>query len=138
MSIPNPQSENTEGSRITAKNAGALGVATIILGNIATLIGSIQQVNVQIQKVQEQLHLGSTPYLLYAVLGIVFVGYLLASTSLYTHVRDRYTNGAPTQKLVVPGVILLVLALYVLNVWAVAPSVTKTLLKSREAIWVNK
>ncbi len=43
------------------KRNGILGVAVIVLSNIAAFTGSIEKVNEQVQKIQEQLHLGATP-----------------------------------------------------------------------------
>lgn len=122
-----------------AKTAGTLGIATIVLGNLATIVGSFEKVNEEVQKIQDQLHLGATPYLLYVVLGVIFAGYLLASTSVYKHLKQKIGNRVPGQRLVTAVIVVfLVGGLYVVNLWALPHAFDATRLKSRKALWVDK
>ena len=121
-----------------AKRNGILGVAVIVLSNIAAFTGSIEKVNEQVQKIQEQLHLGATPYLLYVVLGIIFLGYLLTSTSLYKHLKGTVANRFPTRQFIIGGLIFLSMGtLYVLNVSAFSRS-SDIILQGRKNVWIDK
>ena len=138
---PNNQQSSTESKRVVLdpKNAGIWGLTTIVLGNIATLAGKIEKVNEQVQKIQEQLHLGSTQYLLYIVLAVISVGYLLVSTPLYKHLKSKLGSQSQTQRILIPVVVvILVGGLYALNVWALPLTVDVTTLKSRKGLWIEK
>jgi hypothetical protein len=135
--LPPLQAPSTNAS--DSKAAGTLGIATIVLGNVATIAGSFEKVNEAVQKIQEQLHLGTTPYLLYVVLGIIFAGYLLASTSLYKHLKQKIGNRVPGQRLVAGIVVFVFLGgLYAVNLWALPHAFDETRLKSRKALWLDK
>jgi hypothetical protein len=114
-----------------------IGLLVVVLGNAAALTGSIVKVNEGVQKVQDQLHLGTTPYLLYAVLAAILLGYLLTLTSLYDRLKHVI---AP--KLWLPKVAIGALAfagigtLCVYNLKAFSPAVT--ILGSRIQIWIDK
>jgi len=118
--------------------AGALGFAAIILGNIATFTGAIEQVNEQVQKLQEQLHLGETPYLLYVLIAVIFAGYLLASTSVYKHLKEKIGSRLPGKSITVGAFVFLATgALVVANVSAIPPA-GRTILRAHREIWASK
>jgi len=94
-------------------------------------------VNEQVQKIQEQLHLGATPYLLYVVLGIIFLGYLLTSTSLYKHLKGTIANRFPTGNSSSEADFLSMGTLYVLNVSAFSRS-SDIILQGRKNVWIDK
>jgi hypothetical protein len=131
------QPEPSDGETNTNR-AGSLGLATIILANVATFTGAIAKVNEQVQKLQEQLHLSATPDLLYILVAVISVGYLLASTSLYKHLKERFGNKMPGKRIAAGVLVFLVMGgLYAVNVSAI-PNSASTILKSRKDIWSDK
>lgn len=125
-------------SEQNANRAGTLGLATIILGNLATFTGAIAKVNEQFQKLQEQLHLSATPDLLYVLFAVISVGYLLASTSLYKHLKERIGNKIPGKRIAVGVLVFLVMGgLYAANAFLI-PNPASTILKSRKDVWSDK
>jgi hypothetical protein len=121
-----------------SKRTGIIGLAVIVLGNAATLTGSIEKVNEQVQRIQEQLHLGTTPYLLYAVLAAILFGYILTSQSLYAHFGHKLRARFRGQSLAVGGLVLVSMGtLFALNLKAI-PNAPNTILQARKDIWIDK
>jgi hypothetical protein len=138
QAAPAKQVKPSDGEN-NVKRAGTLGLVTILLGNVAAFTGAVGKLDEAMHKLQEQLNLAVPPYLLYAViLAIIFVGYLLAFTSVYKRLKDRIGNKMPGKGITVSGLLLIVMGgLIAVNVWAI-PNPDSAVFKTREADWSNK
>src|SRR5208337_2566173 len=143
LPLPHEHSEARNRSagpaKVDAKSLGLWGVGTVVLGNLATLLGTVGTINEQVQKVQKQLNLGAAPYLLYLVLAIIAGGYLLSFTSLYVWIRHKTASIRPRRAVAVALVVFAGgITAAAVNVWVLPTDKMRPVLLGRISMWREK